>query len=131
MPRKYLLTTTFTIICLIAILLFAYNLMLQPKIGDNPEAQNEGPDNTDIMNGGNMFVIPESPLGTFGIISISTLALGLFALKKRRKTKPPDCIYLFFEKPNPIACGFACFRRRGMSHKEVPPAMQIDDGKWR
>ena len=83
MKRKYRFATIFGIIFIIAMLLFSYNLSAaKPQVDDNgPEI----PDKPPIMGDGNLFVVPESPLGTFGIVISCALALGLFAMRTKRK----------------------------------------------
>ena len=84
MSRKRRLTIIFAIISLLAMLLITFNLTGQasPNINTGPEDQ--GPDNLDIPDGGKLFVVPEAPLGTLGLLCSCGLALGLFAIKRRR-----------------------------------------------
>ena len=83
MQRKYRFAAIFGIIFVLALLLFTYNLSLaQPQGDDNgPEL----PENPQLMGDGSLFVVPESPLGTFGIVVSCALALGLFAMRTKRK----------------------------------------------
>lgn len=83
MQRKYRFATIAGIIFILAIILFAYNLTVSQA--GSPPLENEIPDNPDILNGDSMFVLPESPIGTFGMVCSCALALGLFAITKRRK----------------------------------------------
>ena len=86
MQRKYRFVTIAGIVSILVIVLYAYNLTAgQPVLGSSSPLENENPDNLEILNEENMFVVPESPLGTFGIVCSCALALGLFAIKKRRK----------------------------------------------
>ena len=83
MQRKYKFATIAAIISILSIVLFAYNLTAaQPNQGNTLPLEDENPD---LINGGSMFVVPESPLGTFGMVCSCALALGLFAIRKRRK----------------------------------------------
>jgi hypothetical protein len=51
--------------------------------GTNNNGTNDG-----THDGGNMFVIPETPLGTIGLISAAAIALVAFTLIKKRKNTP-------------------------------------------
>ena len=64
-------------------LLVTYNLAGQANASDNTNLDDET-GNTDITNGGKLFVVPESPLGTFGLVCSCSLALALFALRRRK-----------------------------------------------
>jgi len=101
MSRKRLLTIIFTIICLLAILLFVYSFTYQmphdsetppQDVGDgiSPKTETSTQPNTNggTTNDGNLFVIPESPVGTLGLVSAVAIAFGLFALLKKRENKP-------------------------------------------
>lgn len=83
--KKTLLATLFVLICLISIVAFAYNLTVQSTPTDNTGPENETPPNTEILDRDELFVVPESPLGTLGLVSTAAIAFGLYALKKRKK----------------------------------------------
>jgi len=82
MQRKYRFAAIAGIIAILSIILFAYNLTAgQPVLGETSPLESENPD----IDGGSMFVVPESPIGTFGMLCSCALALGLFAIRTRRK----------------------------------------------
>jgi hypothetical protein len=83
--KKKLLTTLFAIICLISIFTLAYNLTVQSTPTETTGPENETPLNSKPLERDDLFVAPESPLGTLGLVSTSAIAFGLYALKKRRK----------------------------------------------
>jgi hypothetical protein len=91
MSRRRLLAILFALICLIAILLLAINVYLQAG-AENPEnltgdiPLETEPPTEDLNSGdGNLFVIPESPIGTVGLVAASAIAFGLFMLLNKRK----------------------------------------------
>lgn len=84
MSRKRRLAIIFSIVSMLALLLVTYNLVGQASPETNTNPENQDPGNTDITNGGKLFVVPEAPLGTLGLICSCGLALGIFALKKRK-----------------------------------------------
>jgi cytoskeletal protein RodZ len=116
MSKKRLLIIVITIVCVLLILIAAYYTTSNtPKHTDENQPSNNSPqdtseslidspetiqgspnpstspllDNTQNETPHNTnFVVPENPLGTIGIITSIATALGIFAIKQRRKTTP-------------------------------------------
>lgn len=59
------------------------NELLQGSPSPSPSPTSDDPQNE--VPPGTTFVVPESPLGTIGIITAIATALGIFAIKQRKK----------------------------------------------
>ena len=82
MTRKKTFAAVLLLLCLLIIPVALYTLTLSGAASRN---ENEIPDDLDDIEGGSMFVVPEIPIGTLGLLSSSITALGLFALYNRRR----------------------------------------------
>ena len=82
MTRKKTFAAILLLLCLLIIPVTLYTLTLSGAASRN---ENEITDDLDDIEGGSMFVVPEIPIGTLGLLSSSIAALGLFALFNRRK----------------------------------------------
>ena len=82
MSRKRLLIIIITIVCVLLILIAAYNINTNtPKTSENPPPNNSPEENLPES----IFVIPENPVGTLGLISAIATALAVFAIANKRK----------------------------------------------
>ena len=82
MSRKILSIISLALVCISQILVVSYNLHYN-NIAKSSESQpqNNPPD----LPEGPEFVIPESPIGTLGLISALAAGFGMFAIMKKRK----------------------------------------------
>lgn len=82
MSKKVVFIISLAIVCISLILIVAYNLGYN-GIAKNSEnqPQNGSPD----LPEGPEFVIPESPIGTLGLISALVAAFWMFAIANKRK----------------------------------------------
>ena len=73
-----------TIVSILSILIAAYylNIGIATNNGENP------PTPTEEVPPGGFFVVPETPLGTLGLISATATAFIVLALNKKRKQAP-------------------------------------------
>ena len=87
MSKKKTLLLLLAIICVAIIL--AYTMNLNSASPNTPENQSGNHSETSEQETpeGPMFVVPENPLGTLGLISAFVVAFGVFALKKKARQK--------------------------------------------
>ena len=85
MTRKKTFVAILLLLCLLIIPVALYTLAPSGAASSNDD---EIPDDLDDIEGGRLFVVPEIPIGTLGLVSASISALGLFALLNRRREQP-------------------------------------------
>jgi hypothetical protein len=84
MSKKLISIILFILICLSALIVLAYSF------GNNIPQDIETPPQTNSPKespGGQLFAVPETPVGTIGLISAAAMAFGIFALLKKQKNK--------------------------------------------
>jgi len=82
MSRKILSIISLALVCISQILVVSYNLHYN-NIAKSSESQPQS--NPPDLPEGPGFVIPESPIGTLGLISALAAGFGMFAIMKKRK----------------------------------------------
>jgi hypothetical protein len=88
--KKSLLLLSFLILALISV--FILTVLNSPQNApvtsgspeEDPDVSPENVDKPQPTPSGPVFVIPENPLGTTGVLIASTLAILIFALKKKK-----------------------------------------------
>ena len=80
MSKKIMLLVICTIILIVLVASYSINYRNIPKNTENNQPQNNPPENTEPQ-----LVIPESRLGTLGLISALATGFGMFALLKKRR----------------------------------------------
>ena len=93
MKRKRLVAIVFFLVFLFLIVSYVgyYKGPTQtenPPLNNPPESvpQDNPPESVpDLLHDAPEFIVPESPLGTIGLISAFAAALGIFAITKKRK----------------------------------------------
>lgn len=79
MSSRKLLILIVGVFCVISVVIYYMNY------GNLPQNEGNQPLSDPNTPEGSVFVIPESPLGTLGLISALAAALGLFALGKKKQ----------------------------------------------
>ena len=81
--RKLILSAIIVLIFVGIIMTFVLNLSNHPSaaVATPDNLPSENPENSDAP----VFVIPENPLGSIGLISGLAVAFGIFALRKRQE----------------------------------------------
>ena len=82
MSKKILLVISLAIVCISLILVVSYNLYYN---GVAKNSENQPQNNPSDLPEGPEFVIPESPIGTLGLMSALAAAFGIFAIANKRK----------------------------------------------
>lgn len=81
MSKKIMLLVICTIILIVLVASYSMNYRNIPESSEDNQPQNNPPENTEEPQ----LVIPESPIGTLGLISALAAGFGMFALLKKRR----------------------------------------------
>lgn len=81
MSKKIMLLVICTIILIVLVASYSMNYHNIPKNTEDNQPQNNPPENTEEPQ----LVIPESPIGTLGLISALAAGFGMFTIMKKRR----------------------------------------------
>ena len=81
MSKKKMFLVMCTIVLVVLVAFYFVNYRDVPANTENDQPQSTSPENTE----GPQLVIPETPIGTLGLISALAAGFGMFALLKKRR----------------------------------------------